>query len=132
MPKQDCCFATLMWQSCFVSNVLQNVSDWITVPDAAELLGVPLGRVHRMIEEHELVAVKIDGVKKIPAEIIVDGEPLHSLKGTVSVLLDSGFSLEGAVEWLYTPDETLPGTPMAALIAGRKTEIRRRAQALAI
>lgn len=132
MPKQDCSFATLMWQSCFVSNAIENVSDWITVPEAAERLGVPLGRVHRMLEEHDLIFVKIDGVKKIPAEIIVDQEPLSSLKGTVSVLLDSGFSLEGAVEWLYTPDETLPGTPMGALLAGRKTEIRRRAQALAI
>ena len=115
-----------------MSNALENVSEWITVPDAAELLGVPLGRVHRMLEEHELIAVKIDGVKKIPAEIIVACEPLASLKGTVSVLLDSGFTLDEAIEWLYTADDTLPGTPMSALIAGRKTEIRRRAQALAI
>lgn len=120
-----------MWQSLLVSNVIANVTDWITVPDAAELLQVPLGKVHRLIEENELFVVRIDGVKKLPAEIIVDGEPMASLKGTISVLLDAGFDLDGAIEWLYTPDETLPGTPMQALVEGRKTEIRRRAQALA-
>lgn len=121
-----------MWQSVSVSNALNTVTDWITVPDAAELLDVPLGKVHRLIEENELFVLRIDGVKKIPREIIVDGEPLASLKGTIAVLLDSGFSLEGAIDWLYEADETLPGTPMQALLEGRKTEIRRRAQALAL
>ena len=36
-----------------------------------------------------------------------------------------------ALRWLLAPDETLPGTPVDALRAGRKTEVRRRAQALA-
>jgi len=111
--------------------VLDNVSGWISVPEAAELLNVPLGRVHRLIEENEIFAVRVDGIKKIPAELIVDGEPLASVKGTLGVLMDSGYSLDEAIEWLYTPDESLPGTPMQALIEGRKTEIRRRAQSLA-
>lgn len=114
-----------------MNNALAQVTEWITVPDAAELLNVPLGKVHRLIEDNELFVIRIDGVKKMPAEIIVDGEPLASLKGTLSVLIDAGFSLEGAIDWLYEPDETLPGTPMQALVEGRKTEIRRRAQALA-
>jgi hypothetical protein len=46
--------------------------------------------------------------------------------------MDSGFSLEGAIEWLYTPNEVLGQTPMAALVAGKKSEIRRLAQALAL
>lgn len=119
-----------MWQSLLVSNVLDQVTNWITVPEAAELLNLPLGKVHRLIDEHELITVRVDGVKKIPAELIVDGEPLSSLKGTISVLLDAHFTLDEAIEWLYTPDESLPGTPMQALVSGRKTEIRRRAQAL--
>lgn len=41
-------------------------------------------------------------------------------------------SLEGAVEWLYTEEDSLKTTPMAALVAGKKAEIRRLAQALAI
>ena len=35
------------------------------------------------------------------------------------------------MRWLFTPDDSLPGTPADALRAGRKTEVRRRAQALA-
>lgn len=125
-------FRARVWQSLCVSKVLEQVTQWITVPEAAELLNLPLGKVHRLIDEHELFTVRIDGVKKIPAELIVDGEPLASLKGTISVLIDSNFELDEAIEWLYTPDETLPGTPMQALLDGRKTEIRRRAQALAL
>lgn len=121
-----------MWQSCRVTDSLANVSTWITVPDAAELLGEPLGRVRRLIEEHTLIGVKRDGVVKIPGDCIQNGEPLHSLRGTILVLLDSGFSLEGAIEWLYTDEPTLGKTPMAALVDGQKTQIRRLAQALAL
>ena len=47
------------------------------------------------------------------------------------MLADSGYVDDAALRWLFTPDDTLPGTPVDALRAGRKTEIRRRAQALA-
>lgn len=105
---------------------------WLTIPDVAEVLNLPLGKVHRLIEEHHLLEARIDGVRKVPADAIQNGEPLHSLRGTVLVLLDSGFSLQSALEWLYTPQDGLGMTPMAALVAGRKTEIRRLAQALAL
>lgn len=122
-----------MWQSLHVSQVsLQNATEWLTIPDVAELLNLPLGKVHRLIEEHALVEARIDGIRKVPADAIQNAEPLHNLKGTVLVLLDSGFSLEGALEWLYTPEDSLGTTPMAALVAGKKAEIRRLAQALAI
>jgi len=115
-----------------VSDVLASVASWITVPDAADLMGVPLGRVRRFIEEHHLVAVKRDGVVSIPAEIIVDGEPLPSLHGTIIVLLDSGYALEAAVEWLYTHDDSLPGTPMEFLLKGHKSAVRRLAMMQAL
>jgi hypothetical protein len=35
-----------------------------------------------------------------------------------------------SVVWLYTPDDTLPGRPVDALVENRGTEVRRRAQAL--
>jgi Rv2175c C-terminal domain of unknown function len=44
---------------------------------------------------------------------------------------DAGFSDEEAIIWLFTADDSLPGRPVDALREGRKTEIRRRAQALA-
>ena len=50
---------------------------------------------------------------------------------TLESLLDAGFSDEEALRWLFTEDESLPGRPIDALRDGRRTEIRRRAQALA-
>ncbi|GGJ62521.1 hypothetical protein GCM10007173_21780 [Glutamicibacter ardleyensis] len=70
-------------------------------------------------------------MRSIPADFVLDGAVVESLKGTLSVLLDAAYSDEEAITWLFTEDESLPGTPMNALRTGRKTEIRRRAQALA-
>lgn len=122
-----------MWQSLDVSQVsLEKATTWLNIPDVAELLNLPLGKVHRLIEEHSLIETRIGGVRKVPADAIQNGEPLHSLKGTILVLLDSGFTPQSALEWLYSPEESLGTTPMAALVAGKKAEIRRLAQALAI
>lgn len=122
----------MLWQSLLVTDIYSSVSKWLTLTEAAELLGIPSGKVSRLIQDHALISIKLDGVSKIPSEIIVDGEPLHSLKGTVSVLLDAGFTLESACEWLYTNNDSLGVTPMAALLSGRRAEIRRLAQALAL
>ena len=115
-----------------MTDSLANVSAWLNVPDAADLLGEPMGRIRRLIEEHSLIGVKRDGVLQIPADCIQNGEPMPSIRGTILVLLDSGFTIDGAVEWLYTEEPTLGKTPMAALIDGQKTQIRRLAQALAL
>ena len=122
----------MMWQALPVTDIFSSVSKWLSVAEAAEILGLPSGKVNRLIQEHSLIAIKREGVPKIPVELIVDGEPLHSLKGTVSVLLDAGFSIDSACEWLYTENDSLDTTPIAALLAGRRAEIRRLAQALAL
>jgi len=103
----------------------------MTVPEVAELLGVSPGKVRRFIEEHTLIAVKREGEFKIPAETIQDGEPLPSLRGSILVLIDSGFDAAGATEWLYTPNDELGRKPIESLVMGRKSEVRRAAQALA-
>lgn len=121
-----------MWQSCLVSDVLDQVESWITISEAAEALSIPVGRVRRFIEEHHLIAMKRDGVQMIPAEIIVEGEPLPSLPGTMIVLLDSGLNYEAAFRWLYTVEESLPGTPMEFLLKGHKSAVRRAAMLLAL
>lgn len=121
-----------MWQSCGVSDVLDKVSGWLSVPEAAELLNVPLGRVRRLIEEHHLVAIKRDGILSIPSEIIVEREPLPSLPGTIIVLLDSGLKYQEAFEWLFTFEDSLPGTPMEFLLKGHKSAVRRAAMMLAL
>ncbi len=121
-----------MWQSCLVSDVLDQVESWISIPDAAELLSIPVGRVRRLIEEHHLIAIKRDGVLMIPREIILEAEPLPSLPGTMIVLLDSGLNYEAAFRWLYTIEESLPGTPMEFLLKGHKSAVRRAAMLLAL
>lgn len=120
-----------MWQSISVSDVLDTVKQWLTIPDAAEILGIPAGKVRRLIEEHHLVAVKRDGIQVIPADVIVEGQPLPSLPGTIVVLLDAGLSYLEAVEWLYTFNDALPGTPMEFLLKGHKSPVRRIAMMLA-
>jgi hypothetical protein len=109
------------------------VPDWLTLPDAAELLGLDVGKVRRLLQDRNLVAVRRGerNVLSVPAALVVDGAPLPELRGTLTVLADSGYDDEAAVRWLFTPDDSLPGTPVDALRAGRKTEVRRRAQALA-
>ena len=57
---------------------------------------------------------------------------VKGLSGTLTLLRDDGFSDEEMLEWLFTPDESLPGTPAQALSENRGTEVKRRAQALAV
>lgn len=120
-----------MWQSKSVSDVFESVTEWLTVPEVADRLGIVPGKVRRLIEENALFVVVRDGVKKVPAHLIVDGEPLPSIPGTINVLVDAGYSLERAVEWLYQQEESLGNAPIESLLAGRKSEVRRIAQTLA-
>ena len=69
----------------------------------------------------------------VPAKFLDETAPRHELKGTFTVLADGGMNDEEILRWLFTPDDTLPveGAPIDALIAGHKTEVRRRAQVTA-
>jgi hypothetical protein len=104
---------------------------WLTVPDLVELLGVSAGRVHRLFEDRYLAATRVDGVLKVPADFVRDGEPLHELRGTLIVLADAGFDDAEAIDWLVTTEASIGAAPIDALRAGRKAEVRRVAQALA-
>ena len=107
--------------------------EWLPLPDVAQLLGIPVGKVRRLLEEHQLLALRRGerNILSIPAELLNVDELIPQLPGTIVLLADSGFSVEESLRWLLTPDDSLPGTPLDALKAGRKTEVRRRAQALA-
>jgi hypothetical protein len=108
------------------------VERWLTVPDVADHLGVDVTRVRRMLDDGLLAGVRRGSprVFSVPAAL-VEPEPLDALPGTLTVLADAGFERVEALRWLFTPDPSLPGTPVEALRAGRKTEVRRRAQSLA-
>jgi hypothetical protein len=109
------------------------VTEWLTLPDVAERLGLDVGKVRRLLQDGYLVGVRRGerNVLGVPAALVANGAPLPELRGTITVLRDSGYDDEAAIRWLFTPDDSLPGAPVDALRNGRKTEVRRRAQALA-
>ncbi len=108
------------------------VSDWLALPDVAELLGIPVTRVRQLLAENKLIAVRRgeNNALYVPADFLADGEVVKHLGGTINLLRDGRFSEEEMVRWLFTPDDSLPGTPMQALRENRGTEVKRRAQAL--
>lgn len=112
------------------------VQDWLTVPDAAEQLGVPLARIRQFLADREVLGARIGerSVVAIPARFFDGDGPRADLKGTITVLADGRMRDDEIIRWLFTPDPTLPvpGAPIDALWAGHKTEIRRRAQAEAL
>jgi len=103
---------------------------WLTIPELVETLGISVSKVRRLIEDRSLLAVRVDGVLRVPEVFLRDGEPLVELKGTLVVLHDAGFSDDEAMHWLLTPDDVIGAPPIDALRAGRKAEVRRVAQAL--
>ena len=105
--------------------------DWLTIPDLTELLGLKVSQVRRLIEDRQLLASRVDGVWRVPAPFIQNGEPLGELRGTLVVLGDNGFNDDEAMHWLLSPEDSLGTSPIDALRAGRKAEVRRVAQSSA-
>ncbi len=111
------------------------VEEWLTIPEVADRLGVPDAKVRRMLQERQLLAVRRGerNVLSVPAVLLGPEGLLPELPGTLTVLADAGFEPDEALRWLLTPDATITGgSPIGALHAGHKTEVRRRAQALAV
>ena len=105
--------------------------EWLTVPDLVEVTGLGVSRVRRLLEERHLLGTRRDGKLVVPSVFLRDGEPLSEIRGTAILLSDQGFSDDEAVEWLLTDEDSLGTSPVQALRAGRKAEVRRVAQALA-
>ncbi|MEY3561410.1 MAG: hypothetical protein RL068_562 [Actinomycetota bacterium] len=109
---------------------LPGVDNWLTIDQAAELLGISASKVRRLIEEHTLFSVRVGKEPMIPAHLIQNGEPLSSIRGTLFQLLDLGMTLDEAISWIYEENDDLGRTPISALLAGHKAPVRRAAQAL--
>lgn len=107
------------------------VSQWLTLPEVAEVLGINVLRVRQLYTDRQFLARRRGEreVLSVPAEFFQHGGVLKGLPGTLTLLLDARFTDEESLVWLFTDDE-LPGSPVDALRANRGTEVRRRAQAL--
>ena len=105
-------------------------AEWLTIPDLTEVLGLKVSQVRRLIEDRALLARRVDGVWRVPELFIRDAEPLGELRGTLVLLSDLGFADDEAIDWLLSSEESLGTSPIEALRAGRKAEVRRVAQAL--
>lgn len=118
------------------------------LPTVAELLGIPVTKVHRQLREGQLVAVRRNGIPVVPQAFLTgaDGPSAHivrALPGLLAVLRDGGYHDAEILRWLFTADPSLTITrdgvrestpnarPVDALHAHQAREVLRRAQAMA-
>ncbi|WP_236788754.1 Rv2175c family DNA-binding protein [Amycolatopsis sp. GM8] len=116
------------------------VADDVLGPDVAvlslakvsEALGQSVNKVRQLLRDGQLLAVRRDGDLFVPADFLAGSTPVKGLAGLLTLLQDAGFSRTEMLRWLYSADESLPGTtPINALRTNHGTEVKRRAQAMA-
>ena len=110
------------------------ITDWLDWKATAAELGVSVSKVRQLIREHQLAAaVPTPGAgQQVPAELVMDGLIVKGVPGLLTLLADGGWTDREMLTWLFTPDESLPGRPIDALRENRGSEVKRRAQALAL
>lgn len=114
------------------------------LPRVAELLGIPVTKVHQQLREGHLVAVRRGEGLVVPQVFFTpSGEVVKCLPGLLTILHDGGYHNTEIVRWLFTRDPSLTVTrdgsrdalsnarPVDALHAHQAREVVRRAQALA-
>lgn len=106
-------------------------NEWWPVPDVADYLGITPTKVRQLLEERLLLGSRRSGVLLIPRKL-VEGGVLKELPGTATLLMDGGFSLDETLDWLLGDNDEIGTAPIDALRAGRKKEVRRIAQGLAV
>lgn len=104
-------------------------SQWLSIAEVGDHLGLKPSRIRQLLRDGQLAGVRHGGETRVPADFLDARRVVKGLPGTITLLRDSGYSDEEVVRWLYTPDESLPGTPIQALRENRGTEVKRRAQA---
>ncbi|MGB5951683.1 MAG: Rv2175c family DNA-binding protein [Ornithinimicrobium sp.] len=108
--------------------------EWLTVPDIMERAGASLATVRTWLEMRDLIGMRRgpNRALMVPAGFVSDAGPMKALRGTFTVLADSGLSDDEILQWLGEVDESWTGgSAMGALHAGHKTEVRRRAMEVA-
>ncbi len=113
------------------------------LPTVAEMLGIPVTKVHQQLREGHLIAVRRGKVPVVPKVFFDDaGHVAKALPGLLMVLRDGGYRETEIVRWLFTPDPSLTisrdglaerhenARPVDALHSHQAREVVRRAQAL--
>jgi hypothetical protein len=109
----------------------QLVGEWLPLTEVGRRFGLSTGRAKQLLKDKRLIGVRRGGSEpEVPAVFIAGSDVVKGLPGTLTVLSDAGFADVEALRWLFTADDSLPGAPIDALVAGRHTEVKRRAQAL--
>ncbi|MFJ9695159.1 Rv2175c family DNA-binding protein [Kitasatospora sp. NPDC101183] len=110
------------------------VPEWMYLPDISEQWGVLVTEVRDMVRKRELIALRRGPNKslQVPAAFIDGPGLVKHLSGTLNLLRDCGYNDVEILEWLFTEDPSLPGSPIQALRENRGTEVKRRAQAMLI
>ncbi|SNY32662.1 Rv2175c family DNA-binding protein [Paractinoplanes atraurantiacus] len=111
-------------------SVTAGPTEWINLPDVSAKLDVSISKVHQMIRDGHLLAVRRDNVRVVPADLVANATVLKHLPGVLTLLRDAGYNDEEALRWLYQPDDTLDGCAAKALGGDRAREVKRRAQAV--
>ncbi len=109
------------------------VDEWLDWGQVGELLGVTPAKVRTMIKDHEIAdAVPRSGTPpSVPVAFFQDGLIVKGLPGLLTVLHDNNFNDRECIAWIFIDDD-FPGRPIDALRENRGSEVKRRAQAMAL
>lgn len=111
-------------------DVLPQSVTLVSLPEVAERLGLVVTRVHQMLRDHQLIAVRREGVAGVPERFFDDtGAVVKALPGLITVMRDAKYTDEEILEWIFTDDDSLPGKPIDALHGPLAREVLRRAAA---
>ncbi len=116
-----------------VNEVFELSEDVATLPvaEVAQQLSLPVSRIHQLVRDGQLLSVRRGGEVVVPADFLDGSAVVKGLSGTITVLRDGGYSDTDILRWLFADEDSLPGTPIESLRAGRHREVKRRAQAMA-
>ncbi|MBB2933996.1 hypothetical protein FHX82_001016 [Amycolatopsis bartoniae] len=104
----------------------------LSLGEVSEVLSLSVNKVRQLLRDGQLLAIRRAGELYVPADFLAGNAPVKGLAGLLTVLTDAGFSRTEMLRWLYSEDESLPGTtPVNALRMNHGTEVKRRAQAMA-
>ena len=113
-----------------LSELVPEWSDWAAT---AKALGISVSAVRSLIRDHQLpAAVPSPGAgQQIPTLFVQDGEIVKGLTGLTTMMHDGGYDDREIIAWLYL-DQDFPGRAIDALVENRGSEVKRRAQAMAL